>query len=444
MPTDISKTLHFSQRYGLREFDNDGDGGGTTSNTAYALCIAHRNVVRAGENEQYYQTLILAEGDVYKRSRFFKEVYDENDYADGYADTGWSAWTPFKADESIKAQKDSEGNVITDTYATKEEVNELSDTYATKEEVNELSDTYATKDTLDNVESNLNATKEEGVPSLVYTEIDTFYDGVRRVMPTDNDKCLDFTPEYGFSDLHSYNGHTDSKTAYVLCIASSRVVAKEDDETYFQTLIFASGDIYKRIRYISAYNGDTGWSSWEQTYATKRELEDATKWKTLIDTTLTEEQGGVSEVLLAIPNKSALINARQIRIAVSFPVAEEKAVNSFWTSVKISDKNKTAYNLTVLGGYNSKGDANAVYFATAAIDVFDFNYGGTNVRSFHSLAELPTPHYNASANTVKSASENVGGFPVNLIEKNSPYLNISTGTALFEAGTHIFMEVCEY
>ena len=275
------------------------------------------------------------------------------------------------------------------------------------------------------------------IPSIVYTEIDTFYDGIRRVMPTSNDKCLDFTPEYGFSDLHSYNGHTDSKTAYVLCIASSRVVAKEDDESYFQTLIFARGDIYKRIRYITA-DGDTGWSSWEQTYATKSEL----KWKTLIDTTLTEEQGGVSEVLLYI-NKEALANARQIRIAVSFPVAEEKAANSFWTSVKISDKNKTAYNLTVLGGYNSKGDANAVYFATAAIDVFDFNYGGTNVRSFHSLAELPTPHYTASANTVKSASENVGGFPVSLIEKNSPYLNISTGTVLLEAGTHIFMEVCK-
>ena len=259
-------------------------------------------------------------------------------------------------------------------------------------------------------------------------------------MPTDISKGLIFNLNEFYEQEYVDGGTTDPNTAYALCIANK--LGEPYDELYRQTLILAGGKIYRRSR--SVYEGeDTGWSAWESIYVTKSELEDATKWKTLIDTTLTEEQGGVSEVLLAIPNKSALINARQIRIAVSFPVAEEKAANSFWTNVKISDKNKTAYNLTVLGGYNSKGDANAIYFATAAIDVFDFNCGGTNVRSFHSLAELPTPHYNASANTVKSASENVGGFPVSLIEKNSPYLNISTGTALLEAGTHIFMEVCE-
>ena len=179
------------------------------------------------------------------------------------------------------------------------------------------------------------------------------------------------------------------------------------------------------------------------TYATKEELP---KWKTLIDTTLTEEQGGVSEILLAIEDVEAFLNARQIRIAMSFPVAEEKAASAFSTTIKICDRNRTAYSQTVLSGANSKGAANSTYFTTVSIDMFDFKYSTNMTRSYHSLMQLPTPYYTKPANAVKAPMVVTSGFDIARLGTHPPHMIIIlSGSAppTFEAKTHIFMEVCE-
>lgn len=176
-------------------------------------------------------------------------------------------------------------------------------------------------------------------------------------------------------------------------------------------------------------------------YATKEELP---KWKTLIETTLTEEQGGVSEILLAIEDVEAFLNARQIRFAMSFPVAEAKAANAFITSVSIADSNHTTYNIIFLRGNNRVSSGAARFYTTASLDVLDFNYDGYLTKSFFSLMSLPTPNYSVTTNNITSATTHcVGGFPINAMRERNPYLRITINNVTLEKNTHIFMEVCE-
>ena len=165
-------------------------------------------------------------------------------------------------------------------------------------------------------------------------------------------------------------------------------------------------------------------------------------WKTLLDITLTAEQGGTTALMLAIEDTEALLNAREIRVAITFPVAEAKAANNFWHSMLLVDADKKSYNCCLLSGYNAKGSANATFFATADIKVFNFKYSDSFRKTFHSLAQLPNPYYTASANSNVNAKELTGGFNVEAIKNSPPYLSITnTADVTFEKGTHIFMEV---
>lgn len=177
------------------------------------------------------------------------------------------------------------------------------------------------------------------------------------------------------------------------------------------------------------------------TYATKEELADSKKWKTLLDVTLTEEQAGANEIALAIEDVEAFINARQIRITASFPVAEEKAANAFWTAFRIADIDKTKYNYIVLAGNNSKGSANSTYFADCLMNMSEFKYAHPEQKTYLALSTLPTPHYTATANTVKTPSVASGGLVASYMRVYSPYLYVSVGAVTLEAGAHIFMEV---
>jgi len=165
-------------------------------------------------------------------------------------------------------------------------------------------------------------------------------------------------------------------------------------------------------------------------------------WKTLLDITLTAEQGGTTALMLDIEDTEALLNAREIRVAITFPVAEAKAANNFWHSMLLVDADKKSYNCCLLSGYNAKGSANATFFATADIKVFNFKYSDSFRKTFHSLAQLPNPYYTASANSNVNAKELTGGFNVEAIKNSPPYLSITnTADVTFEKGTHIFMEV---
>ena len=305
----------------------------------------------------------------------------------------------------------------------------------------------------------------DSIPSIVYTELDNFTDGVCKVTPKSPDEPLYFDDIRG-EFTEEDNIYVESET-FALCIANAKYFDESEQyRSVAQILILPGKGIYNRYKskdYISGEWIENGWSNWEpfmadvarramfddtgvrfsSKYATKEELADSKKWKTLLDVTLTEEQAGVNEIMLAIEDVESFINARQIRIAVSFPVAEAKAANAFWTAMRIRDINNKSYNQTLLSGYNVAGSANATYYTTCAIDMFDYAYSTALDKGFHSLIQLPNPYFTVSANSVGNAREATGGFNSNTVKMYQPYLNINVGTVTLEAGTHIFMEVCD-
>lgn len=305
----------------------------------------------------------------------------------------------------------------------------------------------------------------DSIPSIVYTELDNFTDGVCKVTSKSPDEPLCFDDVSG-EIIGQGSVYVESET-FALCIANAKYFDESEQyRSIVQILILPGKGIYNRYKskdYISGEWIENEWSKWQpfrvseatkaifddtgarfsSKYATKEEVP---KWKTLLDVTLIEEQSGVSELLLAIEDVESFVNARQIRIAMSFPVAEAKSANTFSTTIRISNKDKKRYNQTVLSGQNSNGSANSIFFTTAQIDMFNFVYNSNFTKSYHSLMQLPTPHYNASANTVKAPMECNGGFYIPNLINYPPYLNIffgGTTPPVFEAGTHIFMEVCE-
>ena len=77
-----------------------------------------------------------------------------------------------------------------------------------------------------------------------------------------------------------------------------------------------------------------------------------------------------------------------------------------------------------------------------AQEMFDFAYDDTYKKGFQSIFQLPNPYFTVSANSVSNASVSTGGFNPDAVRYYPPYLEIKTGAVTMEAGTHIFMEVC--
>lgn len=205
------------------------------------------------------------------------------------------------------------------------------------------------------------------------------------------------------------------------------------DENRVLIIIEPNGDMVQRVK-----------TKINQLQEEVETLRKKTEWTTVLDTTLTEEQGGVTSLLLALDNAELIAKARQIRVHVALPQAAAIAANKAYLSVMLQDKNGASYNLRLISGYNVAADANTTLYSTAAVEVSAFGLSSTHKRSFTSTHHLPHPHYNASANSAANARIISGGYPDGLISASQPYLKltISTTTA-FNAGTKVFMEVCE-
>ena len=174
--------------------------------------------------------------------------------------------------------------------------------------------------------------------------------------------------------------------------------------------------------------------------------DEKTSWKTLLDVTLTKEQGGVSSLMLAIEDAEALANAKRIRFFTSFKATVAYAANKFWTTVNLCDIDQKKYIKAILAGYNVAGSAGQTYFAMANVDISDIGtLTGTSIypKTFHSIEQLPNPWYDACANSNVNARHITGGYPANLIKDYQPYLEVkfATGTITFEQGTRIVLEV---
>ena len=105
----------------------------------------------------------------------------------------------------------------------------------------------------------------DSLPSVVYTELDNFTDGVCKVIPKSPDEPLYFSDiRGGFTEED--NIYVESET-FALCIANAKYF--DESEQYrlvAQILILPGQGIYNRYKskdYISGEWIENGWSNWE-------------------------------------------------------------------------------------------------------------------------------------------------------------------------------------
>lgn len=208
-------------------------------------------------------------------------------------------------------------------------------------------------------------------------------------------------------------------------------VVNRIDENRILIIIEPNGDMVQRVKArITELQEDVD------------NINEKTEWKTVLDTTLTAEQGGVTSLLLALSDAEAVANARRMRLHIAFPQKEALAVNKAWLSVNLQDKTASAYSLRLLGGYNVAASANTTLYSMAFVEISDFGLTNVFKRSFVSVQQLPNPHYTASANSSANARIITGGYSSDLMVEYPPYLNITIGNVTaFNAGTKVFVEV---
>ena len=107
----------------------------------------------------------------------------------------------------------------------------------------------------------------DSLPSVVYTEIDNFTDGVCKIVPQHTCEHLEFNTEEGF--ITTYASQVVTSAFYALCMAYTTEMVGES--AYHQLLTFPDGNIYSRYKYDwEEYNEETGdydfyvgeWSKW--------------------------------------------------------------------------------------------------------------------------------------------------------------------------------------
>jgi hypothetical protein len=287
----------------------------------YALCLA--NYVYYDESEQYRtvsQTLIFPGGAIYCRNRHVEDT------SDGWSEGVWNEWKPFTVELAQKAYRDGNNKIITDTYATKEELGD-----------------YATKDDLSGIDG-------EGIPSIIYTDLDNFTDGVCKIT---------MNGEWGLFDGEIFNTEYSewvNSEMYALCLAND--IEGDTYHMYSQTLIFPDGGIYKRSKnsdfdYGTGEWSDATWSKWQPfrayeatkayadvngkniatTYATKEELADIDKAYELIDTiTITE---AVSRIDITNEPDGTPYSFKKLFVKYTFP----KLSASTWITFKFDNTN---------------------------------------------------------------------------------------------------------
>ena len=169
------------------------------------------------------------------------------------------------------------------------------------------------------------------------------------------------------------------------------------------------------------------------------------KWKTVLNTTLTEEQAGVTFALIAIDDVESFANARQIKVYVSMPQESTLKANDFWFTIIIRDKDASIYNRHLIGGYNTAGSSKLNLESYTIVDVINAGVTGTSYkRSYTSVGILPNPHRTAPANSSTNAKIIAGGWhSASDFKKYPPYVqvNASTEAGVFRAGTKIYVEV---
>lgn len=167
------------------------------------------------------------------------------------------------------------------------------------------------------------------------------------------------------------------------------------------------------------------------------------KGKVLLDVTLTEEQAGVTSVMVAIPNYQLLKKAKYWNIRLTHPYSGEYKANSLWYDVNICNELKNKYNVNLAGGYNTvfSTSANIASFSITVFNtLFELKQGGGSLISYYLLPNCSVA--TSSANTPNNARCNAYHYDNTFATEQFPaYLEFKTGGLTLEAGTRLFLEV---
>jgi hypothetical protein len=433
IPKSPGEPLYFDDiRGGFTEEDNI-----YVLSEMYALCLA--NYVYYDESEQYRtvsQTLIFPGGAIYCRNRH------EEDTSDGWSEGVWNEWKPFTVELAQKAYRDGNNKIITDTYATKEELGD-----------------YATKDDLSGIDG-------EGIPSIIYTDLDNFTDGVCKIT---------MNGEWGLFDGEIFNTEYSewvNSEMYALCLAND--IEGDTYHMYSQTLIFPDGGTYKRSKnsdfdYGTGEWSDATWSKWQPfrayeatkayadangkniatTYATKEEFTDKYTWKLLGEATVTEAnvtdagEDGVKEIAVDCVDLSGY---DELRINLK---CDKNAQNSALTATQyyyvhilktIDEKKNQSDNVLIF----NQGITNAVLRPAHTNNLIINSYFTNGILQY---SETLNTNYNSHCyNTAPSVSlpsyyykwgyGEIYGKPINLNSGNHIVL-LGSGTFKFPAGTEL-------
>ncbi len=161
-----------------------------------------------------------------------------------------------------------------------------------------------------------------------------------------------------------------------------------------------------------------------------RAIQKSVQWKTLIDTTLTEEQSGAAALKLEITED--ISQMKEFKLYIEYPITEENAGVSVYLNAHINGS-PSGNNCFFSTHTTNKGAAGSTYTAMSYSTVIDM-LDAKEIVSFHTpIAGKNIVGTNARTNAISTRSHWI------IPQDESLYLNVNT-TATFLAGTRVYME----
>jgi hypothetical protein len=166
----------------------------------------------------------------------------------------------------------------------------------------------------------------------------------------------------------------------------------------------------------------------------------ADKWTTLIDTTLTKEQGGVSELWIEIPNNGEIFKTIS-RMKLLIDIKAPEVITAQRVQIGLMNYGEAWYN--VIFCYNQSTaacNAGETLYFRGAYDFYRLNKDSNN-REYFGVLAIPAPYI--SANSISTASKVYSNFYFTHWGTRPPYLYIKLASGgIIGAGSKIVMEVC--
>lgn len=161
-------------------------------------------------------------------------------------------------------------------------------------------------------------------------------------------------------------------------------------------------------------------------------------WKTLIDTTLTEDQAGVSKVAIEIPDGANILRtATRLRMWIEIAIPEDMASQTI--RIQISDYNGQAYSAHLCWSSASAKAGQTLYYL-GVTEIFPV----TTLNRRECITFYSAPNVYTGANAANSPTKIHSDVRLTGLSALPPYFVVYLANGgIMGAGTKIFVEACE-